>query len=70
MADGFEIVSREMIRAKGRAAFLRGDSLDSHGMNPWAPALYDWRLGYKAAADELHHAVTDARRVELAQEVA
>jgi hypothetical protein len=68
MADA--IVSREVIRAKGRAAFLRGDSLDSHGMNPWAPALEDWRDAYAAAADELHHAVTEARGIELAQEVA
>lgn len=37
-----QIVSRETIRARARAAFARGAARDSHRMNPDAAALVDW----------------------------
>ena len=37
-----QIISREQIRAKARAAHAAGRSRNSHGMNPGAPALTDW----------------------------
>jgi hypothetical protein len=45
-----QIVSRERIRAKGRAAFEAGEARDSHCMNWHALCLPDWLAGYDAAA--------------------
>jgi len=47
-----QIISRDVIRALGRAAFVRGDCRDSHQMNPGAAALVDWLAAYDQAADE------------------
>lgn len=65
MADA--IISRKSIQQKGAAAFLRGVKRDEHGMNPWAPALYDWHLGYDRAATESQYAATAQRGVDIAQ---
>jgi hypothetical protein len=40
------IVSRETIRQRGANAFDRGVPIDGHNMNPWAPAVADWREGW------------------------
>jgi hypothetical protein len=45
-----QIVSRDDIRAKARAAFERGDSRDSHNMNWHATALADWLEEYDRLA--------------------
>lgn len=46
------IVSREQIHAKGRAAFAAGKGRDSHEMNWNALCLPDWLAGYDEAAAE------------------
>lgn len=47
-----QIVSRDTIRARARAAFERGASRDSHNMNPDAAALADWLAEYDRCAAE------------------
>jgi hypothetical protein len=37
------IVSRETIRERARAAYKRGAGRDDHGMNWFAPAVVDWQ---------------------------
>jgi len=49
-----QIISRATIRALARAAFDRGESRDSHNMNPGATALVDWLTAYDQAAEEWH----------------
>ena len=49
----YEIISREMIRAKGAAAFDKGLGHDDHGMNPGSPAIEDWQLGYRQRRDQV-----------------
>lgn len=49
----FQIVSRDMIRAKGAAAFDKGLKHDQHGMNPGAPAIDDWQLGWRQRRDQV-----------------
>lgn len=46
-----QIVSREAIRAKARAAFQRGQSRDSHEMNWHSPALSTWLDEYDRMAN-------------------
>jgi hypothetical protein len=41
-----EIISKDAIRAKARAAFFAGRSRDSHGFNWHAPALATWLEEY------------------------
>lgn len=41
-----QVVSRAMLRAKGRAAFFAGQGRDSHNMNPGSPAIVDWQDGW------------------------
>lgn len=36
------IITPEQIRDLARAAYAADQKRDSHGMNPWAPALADW----------------------------
>jgi hypothetical protein len=38
-----QIISKEMIRAKARAAYMRGAERDDHGMNFGSPAIEDWQ---------------------------
>jgi hypothetical protein len=38
-----QIISRDMIRAKARSAFVRGLDRDDHGFNSGAPAIADWQ---------------------------
>jgi hypothetical protein len=52
MADDI-IVSRAHIRAKARSAFDAGRARDSHGMNPSAPALFDWLEEYDRCANQM-----------------
>jgi hypothetical protein len=42
------------MRKRGADAFDRGLKLDDHDMNPWAPAVADWKTGWLAR----HHEVT------------
>lgn len=69
MADG-QIVSRAEMQQRGRDAFARGVSRANHGMNPWAPGVYDWHLGYDTAADKHHSAAMAKRVLDAAQVVA
>lgn len=70
-----EIITIERFRAhheqKGRDAALRGDSRDSHCMNP-SHGLDDWFSGFdavKAASQDLNHsALMTGRRVDVRQE--
>jgi hypothetical protein len=49
-----QIVSRDTIRARARAAFDSGASRDSHNMNPDAAALADWLSEYDRCAQAWH----------------
>lgn len=64
MADA--ILSRALMRERGGAAFLAGQSRDSHNMNWHAVGLPDWLKGYDAAAQS-HDAIQAAMRVDAAQ---
>jgi hypothetical protein len=67
------IVSIDHIRNKGRAAALRGDKRDSHGMNWLAAALPHWLSGFdsvKQASPASHGAPAGRGRVDAAQAVA
>jgi hypothetical protein len=44
------IVSRETIRERARAAFARGAGRDDHGMNWFAPAVVDWQAEWDRCA--------------------
>ena len=50
----YEIISREMIRSKARAAYRRGAGRDDHGMNPCAPAVVDWQAEWDRMERALH----------------
>jgi hypothetical protein len=43
------IVTPEMQRERGATAFKKGKRIDSHNMNPGAPGLKDWTLGFMQA---------------------
>lgn len=47
MDFSISLVTPAMHRARGAQAFDEGRGIDSHGMNPWAPAVADWRKGYQ-----------------------
>lgn len=49
-----EIVTKEAIRAKARAAHAAGLSRDSHGFNWHAPALATWLAEYDRLAGDGH----------------
>ena len=59
-----QIITRDHIRAKARAAFNRGDSRDSHSMNPLAPALTDWLAEYDRCAAEARAQVRELAEAE------
>ena len=40
-------VTPEIMRERGAKAFDDGHSIDDHNMNPWAPAVADWRKGWQ-----------------------
>lgn len=44
-----QIVSRDYMRAKGRAAFEAGKRRDEHHMNPGTAAIADWQDGWDRA---------------------
>lgn len=50
-----QIVSREDIRAKGRAAFEAGRGRDEHHMNPGSPAIEDFQHGWDLAYADWAH---------------
>jgi hypothetical protein len=39
-------ITPKMMRQRGADAFDRGLGIDDHGMNPWSPAVADWREGW------------------------
>jgi len=41
-----QIISRDTIKARGAHAFDQGMGVDSHNMNPGAPAIADWQFGW------------------------
>lgn len=65
MAD--EIVSRAEMQQRGRAAFQRGLKRDEHGMNPWAPGIYEWHQGYDRAATESNGSAAMSPRFDMQQ---
>jgi hypothetical protein len=48
------------MRKRGADAFDRGLTLDDHGMNPWAPAVADWKSGWLARH---HEVVVEGRQL-------
>lgn len=46
MDDSIKAVTPALMRKRGADAFDRGLTLDDHGMNPWAPAVADWKSGW------------------------
>lgn len=66
MVDDGPVISRAHIARMATAAYARGDSRDSHGMKPWAPALTTWLHAYDAAATT-HPTPASMQRVEEAQ---
>lgn len=50
-----EIISREQIRERARAAFMAGKDRDSHEMNWHAVALPTWLHEYDRLATEAKH---------------
>ncbi|MCA1857430.1 hypothetical protein LE190_16070 [Massilia oculi] len=54
-----QIISRDMIRTKGAAAFDKGLGHDEHGMNPGSPAIDEWQAGWRARRDEVAQAKYD-----------
>lgn len=50
-----QIVSRDYMRAKGRAAFEAGKRRDEHHMNAGSPAIVEFQDGWdRAYADSAH----------------
>ena len=47
MDHSITLVTPAMNRQRGADAFDRGVGIDDHGMNPWAPAVADWRKGWQ-----------------------
>ena len=47
MDFSISLVTPAMHRARGAQAFDEGRGIDSHGMNPWAPAVADFRKGWQ-----------------------
>jgi hypothetical protein len=45
-----QIVSRDYMHAKGRAAFEAGEGRDDHHMNPGSVAIEEWQAGWDRAA--------------------
>jgi len=54
-----QIISRDTIRARARAAFERGASRDGHYMNPTSAAVADWQAEWDRCAIQR---VKDQRR--------
>lgn len=52
-----QIISREQMRARGRAAFASGRSRDDHHMNLTSPAIAEWQAGWDEACQSSSHAV-------------
>jgi hypothetical protein len=46
MDESIRPVTPEMMRQFGADDFDRGLGIDDHGMNPWVPAVADWKAGY------------------------
>lgn len=46
------IISRDLIRSRGAAAFVAGSGRNGHNMNPGAPAIAEWQAGWDAAYKE------------------
>lgn len=68
MADGYQIVTRVMIQQRARFAFLRGQTRESHNMNPSA-ALDTWLAEYDyCTANEVKCTRPSWVGVDLAQE--
>lgn len=59
-----QIISREMIRARGRAAHAAGKARNGHNMNPGAAAIAEWQAGWDEA-DE-HSRETENQQLETA----
>lgn len=47
MDESIRPVTPEIMRARGATAFDEGRDIDDHHMNPWAPAVADWRKGWQ-----------------------
>jgi hypothetical protein len=40
------VISRDLIRSKGAAAYRAGQGRDEHNMNPGSAAIEDWQAGW------------------------
>jgi hypothetical protein len=61
MDDSTQPITAEGMRQRGADAFDRGLTLDDHGMNPWAPAVADWKSGWLARH---HEVVVEGRQLQ------
>ena len=41
-----QIISRDIIKARGAHAYDQGMGVNDHNMNPGAPAIPDWQFGW------------------------
>lgn len=57
-----QAVTPEIMRQRGADAYDRGLGIDDHGMNPWSPAVADWRKGWQ----ERHATASTTRVLALA----
>lgn len=57
-----EIISKDAIRAKARAAHAAGHSRTSHRFNWHAPALHTWLIEYDRCAHERRQQAPDVRK--------
>ena len=62
----FQIVSRQAMFQRGAAAFVKGQGVDDHHMNPGAPAIADWQAGWRNA--QLAYLRATKPQVELMRE--
>jgi hypothetical protein len=46
-------VTPEIMRQRGADAFDNGHGIDDHNMNPWSPAVADWRKGWQQRQAEV-----------------
>ena len=46
MDPSIKAATPDMMRERGALAFDQGRGIDDHHMNPSAPAVTDWRLGW------------------------
>jgi hypothetical protein len=61
MDFSIRVITPALMRKRGADAFDRGLTLDDHGMNPWVPAVADWKSGWLARH---HEVVVEGRQLQ------